>query len=88
MQTEYFVTSQAKQDFFEQNIRGYGLGPQTMQHFYASDFCSQENAEHRFEFLSGSSPVCISVGRSGTISTHFEAPADGIYSYKTGYRLL
>lgn len=51
-------------------------------------FFSQENAEHRFGFLSGSSPVCISVGRSGAISTHFEAPADGIYTYKTGYRLL
>lgn len=24
--------------------------PQTMQHFYVSDFCSQENAEHEFEF--------------------------------------
>lgn len=88
MQTEYFVTFQAKQDFFEQNIWGYGLRPQTMQHFYVSDFCSQENAEHRFGFLSGSSPVCISVGRSGAVSTHFEAPADGIYSYKTGDRLL
>lgn len=40
MQTEYFVNSQAKQDFFEQKIRGYGLRPQTMQHFYVSDFFS------------------------------------------------
>lgn len=88
MQTEYFATSQVKQDLFEQNIRGYGLSPQTMQHFYVSDLCSQENAESRFGFLSDSSPVCISVGRSGAIPTHFEAPAGGIYSYKTGYRLL
>lgn len=52
MQTEYFATSQAKQDLFEQNIRGYGLRPPppTMQHFYVSDLCSQENAQRGFEF--------------------------------------
>lgn len=57
--------------------------PKTIQHFSLFGLCSQENAELGFGFLSSSSPICISVGIPGAVTTHFEALADDIHSYKT-----
>lgn len=68
------------QDIDEQNSRDCGLHSQTIRLFHVSGLCSQDNTELGYGFLSSSSLICISVGISEAITTHFEALADNIHS--------